>query len=492
MANASLIEASDGTGHSSVAATAIPSWPPPRAPLPPHRLAALANALGVSTPSPATRPSASFRSGSSSYPRSSAPSSEYNWRSPTPSSSSSHNLTSYSPSTSKFLLHVTPPLHLPHESNSAVDNSGLTPPPSNASGYHTQFRRGTLVPLHQTLQSQMVAIAKEYALPSTVGMILYLSSASSARPSPAPSATNINEPDPDEEEPGPRLSDDVWKRLWMRVLKVEREESLAATRSPTPNFGLGLNVGLKNSPYISHDIHGPLRPLFSPILHTHQSQSTTPSPSSPSSTFDLRSHSKSTAPSFSSRSQSEDTAETSSGSVADELESDQHADDLHLPGLNAESVIPILAKVEFDIDRRKAAWYEPWVRSRRMNQLKRSESRKGHINGDERPASIRLKLATKVEGRPFGPLSESPEHTESKLDDDPIDKKAEKKLPPPLIIPSTVENAIGSGDSDMLPYLANSKRDIGVYDDLQGIGEFSVRFYLFLFFVLQDSSLSTV
>jgi hypothetical protein len=449
-----------------------PAWGPPRAPLPPHRLAALANALGVSTPSPATQPSTSSMSSSASYPGMSGPSSDHNWRSPTPSSST-HSLSSYSPSTSKFLLHVMPPLHLPHESNCYADDSDLTPPPSNASGYHTQFRRGTLVPLHPTLHSQMVAIAKEYALPSTAGMILYLSSSPSAQPSPVDSFTDVN--GPEAEEPGPRLSEDIWKHLWSRVLKAEREENLAMSRGPTPNFGLGINLGLKNLSYSPQDIHGPLRPMFSPSLrrptHQHSQTSvypTSPVPSTPSSTSDLRSHSKSAAPSFSSRSLSADTAETSTGSHTDELEPDPRAEGLHLPGLNSPSLIPILAKVEFDIDKRKAGWYEPWLRSRKMNQLKRSEGRKGQSGSDEKAAPIQLKLARKVGKRSgFKPFSESPEHTDTELDDT-LEGRLSKKIPPPLILPDDTND---SGDS----YLAYLKRDLGVYDDLEGLGEFSVR-----------------
>jgi len=44
-----------------------------------------------------------------------------------------------------------------------------------------------------------------------------------------------------------------------------------------------------------------------------------------------------------------------------------------LPGLTSPSVIPILAKVEFDIDKRKATWYGPWIRSRKLNHQKRDQ-----------------------------------------------------------------------------------------------------------------------
>jgi hypothetical protein len=139
--------------------------------------------------------------------------------------------------------------------------------------------------------------------------------------------------------------------------------------------------------------------------------------------------------------------------------------------LKSQSIIPILAKVEFDIDRRKAAWYEPWLRSRRMNQLKRSETRKQSVS-DEKPAPIQLRLTNKVEKRGFQPLSESPEHTDTELDD-LSDKRTVKKVPPPLIIPSSADDSNVSGLH--LAYLMKDKKDMEVYDDFEGLGEFSVR-----------------
>ena len=48
---------------------------------------------------------------------------------------------------------------------------------------------------------------------------------------------------------------------------------------------------------------------------------------------------------------------------------------LPLPGLDSPSLVPVLAKVEFDIDRRNAGWYKARVRSRRITHAKRAESR---------------------------------------------------------------------------------------------------------------------
>ncbi|KAF9245707.1 hypothetical protein BU15DRAFT_40761 [Melanogaster broomeanus] len=375
-----------------------PGWPPPRAPLPPHRLAKLANALGVSTPLPATTFTGSFLSPSPTHSGNSPSTStaELPWRSVTPSTASALSLASSSQS--KYLLHVIPPVHLPHES----DTPDSAAPPSTASGYHTQFRRGTLVTLQSTLQAQLVVIAKEYALPSTMGIVLYLVTASpqSRQSSPMPYASP-GLTDADEGEPGPRLSEEIWKHIWVRVLRAEREEALALSRSPTPNpFGPGLTVE-------PHGQSQSLRRLVTPT-RTESSQSrslvypiTPSSTSTTSSVSDLRSQEKFTSP-YSSHSEP-DTPDTSQSS-------DNGPPGIELPGLNSPSIIPILAKVEFDVDRRKATWYEPWVQSRRM---KRAESRSSNRTGsrsrtgddsnssDEKRAPYDLKLVERMQKPAF-------------------------------------------------------------------------------------------
>ena len=358
------------SSHLSSSVTLPPAWAPPKARLSPHRLAKLANALGVSTPMPAVHHNTLFMS-RSLLDTPSQP--DTLRRSPTPSTVAS--MASYTPSISKYLLHIIPPLHLPHESE---EDFYVTPPPATASGYHTQFRRGTLVPVHSTLQAQLTAIAKEYALPSTTGLILYL--VSSAKVPLQGSAPHTALQDDDRDELGPRLSEDIWKHLWTRITKAEQRDDclLNRSRSPTPNI-FNLSHEAQSMPFLPQDGQ-PLRPFLStmgsdsvhaqPLLPPF-----TPSPSTPSTTSDLRLQSKSAPPSSSSVSQSDpDTPDTSAGSHSF---APIRKDSLDLPGLTSPSVIPILAKVEFDIDRRKAAWYDPWLRSRRMNHAKRTESRTG-------------------------------------------------------------------------------------------------------------------
>ncbi|KAG6911355.1 hypothetical protein DXG01_001026 [Tephrocybe rancida] len=356
----------------SSTATISPTWAPPKSPLPPHRLAKLANALGVSTPMPAVHQPTPFMS--RSYLESPASADTFR-RSPTPSTPVS-NFTAYSPAVSKYLLHVVPPLHLPHDTN---DDTDMTPPPPNASGYHTQFRRGTLVPVHSNLQSQLGVIAKEYALPSTAGLVLYLVS-SAKRPERGLTPVLM---DDEPEEPGPRLSEDIWKHLWTRVLRVEqRDDSLMPPRSP---FGMAL--GAQSTPYLPHEMSGQsLRPFLSSTTEHSTpalpSSPFPPSPSTPSTASDPRSNTRSAPPSESSVCDPE-TPDTSSAAPSMLKDPESRAKSLDLPGLMSPSIIPILAKVEFDIDRRRAAWYEPWIRSRRMNHAKRAESRNGRQESRE-------------------------------------------------------------------------------------------------------------
>lgn len=336
----------------------------------------------------------------------------------------------HSPTTSKFLLHVIPPAHLPHDSD---DPDGSTLPPLNAPGYHTQFRRGTLVPVHPSLQGQLMAIAKEYALPSSVGLVLYLVTST-------PQSPGSQTPDY-VDEPGPRLSEDIWKHLWTRVLRTEqRDDMLMTSRSPTPQTPhtprtpLMLEPAARSTPFLPQENLGSLRPFLASSgepLQTHAPQPiypiTTTSPSTPSSISDRRSNNKSAPPSSTSVSLSEpDTPDTS---VED---SGLQPNFLDLPGLNSPSLIPILAKVEFDIDRRKAAWYEPWIRSRKVNHAKRTESRKGSRSqeSDEPREHVPIELLTGKKNKldPFGLLPSEPFDAEVKQEEPLVQEEGYARL----------------------------------------------------------------
>ncbi|KAI0718929.1 hypothetical protein C8T65DRAFT_736960 [Cerioporus squamosus] len=375
-----------------------PSWAPPRAPLPPHRLAKLANALGVSTPVPLihtlTSPSSSYAPSPVAPPSAVSPTFDFR-RSPTPSVGSSAHTFTPTTQSSKYLLHVIPPSHLPHESDYSHENE-LLPPPPTASGYHTHFRRGILVPVYPTLQSQLNAIAKEYALPSTVGLVLYLINSSPAANAQMRLGTMAEE----QGEPGPRISEDIWRHIWVRVVKAERDEPpLSAVRTHGLGFG---SPAAQSSPSLLQDVMsnpGPLRPLLSP-MRTEAPRFATPSPSTTASHSALSSRSGLDSP-------------DSATSVSD----GGNADDIPLPGLSSSALIPILAKVEFDIDKRKATWYSRWKKTRRAQHAKRAESRLGfrkragsragdesaeEEDGERRPA-LDLRLVGRLEAEASTP-----------------------------------------------------------------------------------------
>ena len=396
-----------------------PVWPPPRQPLPPHRLAKLANALGVSTPLPATGPVPMKISSTPS------PSSDANlmFRSPTPSASSLHTVTTSM--TSKFLLHIVPPRDLAQ----AADESQYTPLPASASGYHSQYERGTLVPLHQSLQGQLIAIAKEYALPSTIGLVLYLVSST-----PSPNAVNptpnsdVTLQEWENEGQGPRISEAIWKHIWVRVLKVEREDSLSFSRAHTPEVGY---IASRSSPSLldSVALSSSLKPLVSTTrLDTLATPGypITPSPTTPaSSVFDLNgSHSRLRSATARSLTTPIDRDSSSSPALT---EPSLNPDAVDLPGLHSGSFIPVLAKVEFVIDQAKATWYEPWLRSRRLNHAKRAESRarglsfnNGDASEDDRRAPINLRLVDKAQAEADVPgfLRKNEDYLQLEHDDD--------------------------------------------------------------------------
>jgi len=141
-------------------------------------------------------------------------------------------------SSSRFLLTVVPPEHLPHDPPHPRTNpacSGYGPPehfrcvPFLLSSFATcenaaltpsePRRRGTLVPLYPTLSSQLAAIAREYGLPSSGGLVLYLLSTNNpATQQPFPQAAGFAG------EGGPRISDGAWNLLWAQLMAEEEAE----------------------------------------------------------------------------------------------------------------------------------------------------------------------------------------------------------------------------------------------------------------------------
>lgn len=363
----------------------------PRNPLDPHRLALISNALGVSMPLPPrsvsqarmpedrTRKSslddarlaqnharttslASSRSAraspNSAHLRSFTSLSTTSKRQLSSASSSSLNISFTTPSQpTRFLLHVYPPSHLP----SVHPLASLSPPP----GYHSQFRRGTLVALHASLPGQLNAIAKEYGLPSTSGMCVYLLSADYE----PPEDDDDYPPQRDERSLGPRISEEAWKMLWSALLKADRDE-LLRTFNPnegsvtsSPASGLTALAGDESpppnlptlSPKSSNSSFAP-RPLKTVASVNNRegfkgvgTSATSGSAQTPLSTT---SASSGTASSALSRNPSLATTQSRTSSPTTTLSTNPPAT------INIMPALPIVGKIEFDIDARRAPWYD--------------------------------------------------------------------------------------------------------------------------------------
>ncbi|TRM61503.1 hypothetical protein BD626DRAFT_78889 [Schizophyllum amplum] len=356
-------------------------WPAPRSPLPPHRLAKLANALGVSTPLPVFELSA-FPSPGLAPPSPTIPPSPSIARPSTPTPNAP-------PSVSRFFVHVLPPRYLPHASDPRAQPAEyLAPPPQTATGYHVKFRRGVLVGVQPTIPAQLAAIAREYGLPSTRGIILYLVNSNGAA-------------DEDGDGCGPRLSEDVWKQLWTRVVRLE-EERIAEERLAPGDYPRRPGT---HSPYPSQ--HRPF--LASPLLSSaFPSSSSIPSRDGARSAPPYQYPPPSNFPPPGSSSQPSREGTASSTSTESDLDTPATSADLHdmssgetvmlgrktdVVDLTEEpasadsslprallsplqihsrtgatptqlSFFPIIAHVEFHIDPQQATWYKPWVRSR--------------------------------------------------------------------------------------------------------------------------------
>ncbi|KAG8934265.1 hypothetical protein FRC01_004046 [Tulasnella sp. 417] len=336
----------------SLAAIIPPSPSPkfiPKKPLSPNHLIRIANALGVQVPTPIGG-AASERS--TSVPRAIANGASLS--SPTirrPSSANSNRINQRGVvnTATRFLLYIVPPSHLSAE---LVGNAGLA----------NQFRRGSLLPLHATLPSQLTAIAREYSLPSTQGLVVYLLDIK--HDVMGDEGQSIGE-----EWLGPRIGEEAWRLLWSGMLRAEREtfertmalqrQALSPSPSPAPAPGLP-----PSSSAPSDLANGDSSPAES--VNSLPASSGEPSPQLPVNpprsatlrpllTEQLQQEAAQRASSpFFSHTRS-DTMRSDSPSVSS-IKTTTSAVSPLLPSL------PIVGKIEFDIDRSKATWYDNWAK----------------------------------------------------------------------------------------------------------------------------------
>ncbi|CAG8563849.1 13340_t:CDS:2, partial [Acaulospora colombiana] len=109
------------------------------------------------------------------------------------------------PRTTRWLLVVLPPSSLSNEPSMG---------PTLAMGAPGRFNNGILMPLFPTMYAQLTAIAREFSLPSTSGVCLYLR--------PSEPQFNIS----------PRISDEAWPLLWGAHFGQDDGNMQGASRLP--------------------------------------------------------------------------------------------------------------------------------------------------------------------------------------------------------------------------------------------------------------------
>ncbi|RSH93524.1 hypothetical protein EHS25_007882 [Saitozyma podzolica] len=196
-------------------------YPPPKQPLSPRQLGRIAQSFGIVIPSlpfsPSPTSSPNLLTASPTLSAASASSS----RLPTISHSTS---ISHSP----YLLAVVPPLSLLNLSASTAED---------AEKRSKRWRRGRLIPLQPTLGGMLLAIAREFGLPSTQGIDVYLAQTETPRSiSSASSSASFGSV---EEASGPLISAQTWTTLFSTYLhgSVSRGSTPATTPRKSSSIG---------------------------------------------------------------------------------------------------------------------------------------------------------------------------------------------------------------------------------------------------------------
>lgn len=178
-----------------------------------------------------------------------------------------------------------------------------------------RFRRGRLLPLQPTLGAMLVSIAREFGLPSTTGIHVYLGTAGRDSSS------------SDDDDSGPQITSSSWGSLFAHA---RANGSPSSTPSSTPRksraarqtFGAG-------------------------AASSFGSLTTSP----------LTTVSESVAGRNSRKLESLDTSHSSHDSSLSSFSP-------HTPAsLSASMALPILASIEFDIEPTEARWLDPWLRA---------------------------------------------------------------------------------------------------------------------------------
>ncbi|OCF77780.1 hypothetical protein I204_01781 [Kwoniella mangroviensis CBS 8886] len=339
------------------------NYGPPKKPLPPHQLGRIAQSFGIIMPNlPQSQTHSTHETRIPTSPLSTSaisptlPSASYRCRlSPLPFQSPIRS--------TPFLLSVIPPL-------------SLLPPNKDSSSEeihrrNKKWRRGRLIPLQPTLGSMLVCIAREYGLPSTIGIGVYLvlpnQPTRKGGTNGSSSSSDESNYDDDEGSTGPKISSATWSTLFSPHLIQLAQGGGGGmnSRSSTPS-----QTPLKNNVY-SNDIVDPesgfppspistskINPSRNHISRIRRSKSTEPPEL-------VHSHSSNLSTSTSSFSANLPPTPASLGDTSFATTISSTASPM---------VTPIVGTIEFDVDLDEAKWFENYHqrKSGRHSKHKRS------------------------------------------------------------------------------------------------------------------------
>ncbi|PWN26994.1 hypothetical protein BDZ90DRAFT_232574 [Jaminaea rosea] len=183
----------------------------------------------------------------------------------------------------------------------------------SASSSREHSRRGTLLPLYPTLNGQLYAIAREYGLPSIGGLAIYLCEDA-------------------EGNSGPRIGEASWQALWSAYFDEEQQQQQHSEDSPLPSSRFPASPF--RSPSFQHEARSASSQLRSPAFPPSQS----------------RSASRRIPSSGSSVGRTSPLPPTSEADYSGAR-----------PGSRLAAALPIVGRVEWTVERQRAAWWPGWA-----------------------------------------------------------------------------------------------------------------------------------
>ncbi|KAF8313861.1 hypothetical protein DL93DRAFT_2097580 [Clavulina sp. PMI_390] len=318
-------------------------------PLAPHRVARIAHSFGLGAALPAGTPVHKHTT--------------FTYRKSNSANSYSRHHSRQTTAT-RLLLHVIPPAGL-------IEGNDLLP--SGSTG-DPLSKRGSLLPLHTTLQGQLQAIKREYNFPSTAGLILNL--------------LDISGNEDAEKYIGPRISEQTWAALWRPALTMDRREQQSAfaplpqsasvsTSPPSPSQSPAEDLASDHDSMLTPSSSNDVEPSSAPPTMTRDrtlrpliigrglltSPSTT-TLASVSSFNSVDSFSRSPAAVFP---PTPNSAIPPTSNHIPRSESMSAKSDTASFTSSQQRAAPssIVGKVEFDIDLQKGRWYDQWSARKR-------------------------------------------------------------------------------------------------------------------------------